>query len=100
MTLVKATAHIQLLRRYQPLLRELVTQDLKIKYRRSFLGYIWSLLNPLLILSAITRRRSKNYAPNPSGWITAMSWRLGTLRKCSSCTKTHTAVEERILGTL
>lgn len=41
---------LQSLKRYSPLLRELVIRDLKLKYRRSFLGYIWSLLNPLLMM--------------------------------------------------
>ena len=36
--------------KYKPLLRELVVRDLKVKYRRSFLGYLWSLLNPLLMM--------------------------------------------------
>ena len=35
---------------YVPLMQELVSRDLKVKYRRSFLGYFWSLLNPLLML--------------------------------------------------
>lgn len=36
--------------KYKPLIRELVSRDLKVKYRRSFLGYIWSILNPLLMM--------------------------------------------------
>ena len=39
-----------LLKKYKPLLRELIIRDLKVKYRRSFLGYLWSLLNPLLMM--------------------------------------------------
>ena len=35
---------------YKNLLGHLILRDLKIKYRRSFLGYIWSVLNPLLIM--------------------------------------------------
>lgn len=35
---------------YLPLMKELVKRDLKVKYRRSFLGYLWSLLNPLLMM--------------------------------------------------
>ncbi len=35
---------------YMPLIRELVGRDLKVKYRRSFLGYVWSVLNPLLMM--------------------------------------------------
>ena len=36
--------------KYKDLLRELVVRDVKLKYRRSFLGYVWSILNPLLIM--------------------------------------------------
>ncbi|MDD3221088.1 MAG: ABC transporter permease [Clostridia bacterium] len=40
--------------KYKDLLRELVVRDLKLKYRRSFLGYLWSILNPLLIMIVMT----------------------------------------------
>lgn len=36
--------------RYRDLLAELVRRDIKLKYRRSFLGYLWSVLNPLLTM--------------------------------------------------
>ncbi len=35
---------------YKPLLQQLVMKDVKLKYRRSFLGYVWSILNPLMIM--------------------------------------------------
>lgn len=35
---------------YRHLFQELVSKDIKLKYRRSFLGYIWSILNPLMIM--------------------------------------------------
>ncbi|WP_196603705.1 ABC transporter permease [Pectinatus haikarae] len=40
--------------KYKWLLYELVNRDLKIKYRRSILGYLWSLLNPLLMMAILT----------------------------------------------
>lgn len=40
--------------KYRPLIHELVSRDLKVKYRRSFLGYIWSILNPLLMMGLQT----------------------------------------------
>ena len=53
---------------YKDLIRELVSRDLKLKYRRSFLGYVWSVLNPLLIMivltvvfSAMFKRNIENY---------------------------------------
>lgn len=39
---------------YTWLLEELVKKDLKIKYRRSILGYVWSILNPLLMMVVLT----------------------------------------------
>lgn len=39
---------------YRDLLRLLVTKNIKLKYRRSILGYVWSILNPLLIMSVMS----------------------------------------------
>ena len=36
--------------KYIDLLNELVIRDIKIKYKRSFLGVLWSVLNPLLMM--------------------------------------------------
>lgn len=36
--------------RFKDLMGELVSRDLKLKYRRSILGYLWSVLNPLFIM--------------------------------------------------
>ena len=35
---------------YKDLLFQLVEKDIKLKYRRSFLGYLWSILNPLMVM--------------------------------------------------
>lgn len=40
--------------RYRGLIRNLVLKDLKLKYRDSLLGVLWSLLNPLLTLAVYT----------------------------------------------
>ncbi len=54
--------------KYKDLLGQLVIKDLKLKYRRSFLGYLWSILNPLAIMlvmvivfSSIFRFDIENY---------------------------------------
>ncbi len=36
---------------YKDLLVQLVSRDLKLKYRRSVLGYLWSVLSPLMIMA-------------------------------------------------
>ena len=35
------------------MIHELVIRDIKVKYRRSVLGYFWSLLNPLLMMTVM-----------------------------------------------
>ena len=39
---------------YRDLLRNLVIKDLKLKYRGSVLGFVWSLLNPLVMIVVYT----------------------------------------------
>lgn len=36
--------------RYLPLLQNLISRELKKKYRRSILGYLWCVLNPLMVM--------------------------------------------------
>ena len=45
---------IQAFLKYRNLLRELVIRDIKIRYRKSFLGLLWTVLNPLLMMIVIT----------------------------------------------
>ena len=59
---------IELLR-YRSLLRYFVLLDLKARYRGSFLGFLWTLLNPLLLMlvmwavfSRFARIQESNYA--------------------------------------
>lgn len=40
--------------KYRWLLEQLVVRDLNVKYKRSYLGYLWSLLNPLLMMIVIS----------------------------------------------
>ncbi len=56
-------------RRYQFLIKQLVSRDFKTKYKRSVLGVLWSFLNPLLtmsvqylVFSRLFRFEIENYA--------------------------------------
>lgn len=46
--------YIQSFMKFRPLLNELVARDIKIKYRRSVLGVLWALLNPLLMMIVLS----------------------------------------------
>lgn len=43
----------RMLFKYKDLLALLVERDIKLKYRRSVLGYVWSILNPLLSMAVM-----------------------------------------------
>lgn len=47
-------SHIDELIDYRYLLQNLVSRDLKVKYKNSVLGVLWSLLNPLLMMLVFT----------------------------------------------
>lgn len=40
--------------KYRYLLEDMVARDIKLKYRRSVIGFFWSILNPLLMMCVIT----------------------------------------------
>ncbi|SCJ87003.1 ABC transporter permease [Neobittarella massiliensis] len=42
------------LAKYRYLLEDLISRDIKVKYRRSVLGLVWSVLNPLLMMMVIS----------------------------------------------
>lgn len=63
------TSHFQELYRYRGLISSLVLRDLKARYRGSVLGFLWTFLNPLLLLavyalvfSVYFRIQMENYA--------------------------------------
>ncbi len=47
-----AEDRIQLVR-FWPVIQNMVTQELRVRYQRSILGFFWTLLNPLLMLATL-----------------------------------------------
>lgn len=48
------SAYLKKFVKYRGLLAQLVSKDIKTKYRRSMLGYLWSVLNPLMMMMILT----------------------------------------------
>ncbi len=64
---MKLRIHLLTFFRYRELLAELVKRDIKVRYRRSVLGMIWSVLNPLLtmlVMSFVFSNIFRNNLPN------------------------------------
>ena len=51
---LRVTNLVEASRKYGNLLRELVVRDIKVRYRKSILGLVWTVLNPLLMMCVIT----------------------------------------------
>lgn len=54
---------------FKELLWQLVSRDIKLRYRRSFLGYLWSILNPLLTMIVMLLVFSSFFADKKGGSI-------------------------------
>src|SRR3954468_5417244 len=39
--------------RFWPVIQNMVVQELRVRYQRSFLGFLWTLLNPILMLTIL-----------------------------------------------
>lgn len=52
-------AYFETFKKYRYLLGNLIARDLKVKYRRSVLGLLWSLLNPILMMIILNAVFSK-----------------------------------------
>jgi len=60
--------------RYRELLESMVRRDLKVRYKNSFIGFLWSLLNPALLVLVMTfawREASNNTVANVSAYFLA-----------------------------
>jgi lipopolysaccharide transport system permease protein len=60
----KTISRLHIFFKYRELFFQLVSRDIKLKYRRSFLGYIWSMLNPLLTMLVMVIVFSNLFAKN------------------------------------
>ncbi|WP_435005866.1 ABC transporter permease [Tundrisphaera lichenicola] len=79
--------------RFWPVIQNMVTQDLRIRYHRSVLGFFWTLLNPILMMATLTMVFSQVFGQ--LDWkefaiylfAGQVSWSLfaGSLTDCSNC---------------
>lgn len=87
----RAAGPLLTLFRYRALLRQLVIREVKLRYKRSVLGFAWTVLNPLLAMVIFTMVFSRMFGnrPNYSLYVftALMGWNLfssGTSRGLDS----------------
>ena len=87
----KIKGHFMNLYNYRDLFSQLVGRDIKMKYRRSFLGYVWSVLSPLLTMIVMTIVFSQMFKHDVAyypAYLLAGQTLFGFLRESSSHTIT------------
>jgi len=89
--------------RYRYALRSLVTYDLKVRYKKSVLGFLWSLLNPvLLILTYLVAFKYIWQNPEPNYTVklftTVLAWRFfsGAVLDGAKSVATRLALVKRV----
>lgn len=88
------------LKQYQHLLKQLILRDIKLKYRRSFLGYLWSILNPLLTMLVLVFVFSNLFRfniPNYPLYLITGSTLFGFLSESTSMAATSILVNAPLL---
>ena len=73
------------LKQYAFVVRELVSREIKRKYARSYLGILWSVLNPLLmmiVMSAIFSTMFRRSIEELSGVLSDRKYYLSIVFNC------------------
>ncbi|MBX6311672.1 MAG: ABC transporter permease [Isosphaeraceae bacterium] len=59
---------IRELRRFGPVVQNMVVQELRVRYQRSMLGFFWTLLNPILMMATLTVVFSQVFGQDPRNY--------------------------------
>ncbi len=80
------------LRRFWPVVTNMVAQELRVRYQRSVLGFFWTLLNPILMMGTLTLVFSQLFGESPKQYAFRLfsglvPWGLmaTSLGECSMC---------------
>lgn len=89
--------------RYREYLKQSVARDLRKKYKRSVLGYFWSMLQPLcmmvilaMVFSSIMRSRIENYAVFLFCGLLPWGYFDGTVQSCLGTIRANARVLDQI----
>lgn len=97
-----AEDHRQLIR-FWPVIQNMVVQDLRVRYQRSMLGFFWSLLNPILMMTTLTFVFSTIFTTPKEHYIVYLfagmvPWNFlsGSLNDCAFSIITHEGLIRKI----
>jgi ABC-type polysaccharide/polyol phosphate export permease len=80
------------LARFWPVVRNMVVQELRVRYQRSMLGFVWTLLNPILMMATLTlvfsqlfRQDYRTYARHLFAGMVPWGLLAACLNECAFC---------------
>lgn len=78
--------------RFAPVIQNMVVQELRVRYQRSVLGFVWTLLNPImmmitqtLVFSQLLNRGARDYAVYLFAGMVPWGLLSGTLNESAFC---------------
>jgi ABC-type polysaccharide/polyol phosphate export permease len=78
--------------RFWPVIQNMVIQDLRVRYHRSFMGFLWTLLNPILMMtilamvfSQLFQHNTTDYAIHLFAGMVPWNFLAASLNDCAFC---------------
>ena len=77
--------------RFWPVIQNMVMQELRVRYQRSFLGFLWTLLNPLLMMAilswvfSVLFRGIERYPVYLFAGMVPWTFLSGSVNECAMC---------------
>lgn len=78
--------------RFWPVVQNMVSQELRVRYQRSVMGFLWTLLNPILMMTTLTLvfsqildMRKEGYAIFLFAGMVPWTFLSGTINECAFC---------------
>ena len=88
---------------YRELLKTSVKKEVRSKYKNSFLGVVWSFLNPLLqivvyaiIFSLILKNKQEHYAIFLCSGIIPWTFFSTVINSCGTCIKSNAGIIKKV----
>jgi ABC-2 type transport system permease protein/lipopolysaccharide transport system permease protein len=88
--------------RFWPVIQNMVVQDLRVRYQRSMLGFVWTLLHPILMMTTLTIVFSQlfktvdNFAVYLFAGMVPWGFLNGSLNDCAICIIINEALIRKI----
>src|SRR5262249_47404834 len=78
--------------RFWPVVQNMVIQELRVRYQRSALGFLWTLLNPILMMTTLTlvfsqlfKTNAREYAIYLFAGMVPWGFLAASLNDCAFC---------------